>query len=182
MRTFREAYIDLLNSARAIQQEFDSVAYVRNVDPESWARKRTAVAAAAEVAAVPYSRHGGMFTLRNAAYITQDFDPLTNWERSLSDPEQMAPETVIAAVDSAMARALQEASEAKQRERGLTGLVAGFLRWRSDLQDAVGAGHPSQRKAAGLIGGFAQGVVAALATSAAAGIVTGLVKLWGWIF
>ena len=71
-------------------------------------QKRSAVAAAAGAAATAYNNYGGKFTLRNAAYITHDVDPMTNWEMSLGDPEQMSPETVIAAVESAAARAVKK--------------------------------------------------------------------------
>lgn len=183
IRTFREAYVDLLNSAQATRSDpYSLMKLMPLIDHESWQRKRSAVAAAAGAAAVPYNRHGGTYTLRNAAYIMNDVDPVSNWEMSLRDPEQMSPEAVIASAESAMARAGQAAVEAAQRERGLTGVIAAFLRWPSNLRAAVGTEHPAQRRAAGLIAIFGQTLVGALATAVAAGIIAGVVALWRWIF
>lgn len=121
-------------------------------------------------------------TLRNAAYVMNDVDPMANWELSLRDPEQFAPHTLIASVESAIARAKQEAIEATGRERGLTGLIAAFLRWPSDLREAVGPGHPAQLAAASVIGVIGQILVAATGGALSVGIVTGAVALWQLLF
>jgi hypothetical protein len=54
--------------------------------PSEWNRLRTEVATAAGVAAHSYSRAGGgTFTLKNAAYIMNNVDPITNWAMSIED-------------------------------------------------------------------------------------------------
>ncbi len=181
MMTFRNAYVDLVNCARPRQDVF-LLALGPGVDPASWQAKRRAVASAAGTAAVPYGRYGGTLTLRNAAYIMHNVDPVTNWELSLRDTAQLSPEMVVAAVDAAIARARQEADDAAQRERGFTGTIAAFLRWPANLREAVGSGHPAQRTAAGVIGIFGQVLVGALTTALATGLAAGAVAVWRLVF
>ena len=152
------------------------------VDNQTWQTKRSAVAASAGAAAMAYARHGGTFTLRNPAYIMNNVDPVTNWEMSLRDPEQLSPHAVVSSVESAVARATQEAVEAANRERGLTGLIAAFLRWPSDLREAVGPGHPAQLAAAGVIGVIGQPLVAAIGGARSIGVAAGAVALWDLVF
>lgn len=183
MIAFRNAYIDLLNSARPVAHDPYALPQLRPaVDHQTWQTKRSAVAESAGAAARAYARHGGTFTLRNAAYIMNDVDPVTNWEMTLRDPEQFSPETVISSVESAIARARQESVEASERERGITGLIAAFLRWPSDLREAVGPGHPAQLVAAGVIGVIGQLVVAAVGGALSIGLAAGAVALWELIF
>jgi hypothetical protein len=180
---FRNAYVDLVNHARPHREDMYAMVELRsNTDHATWQAKRSEVAGAAGMAGAAYGRHGGTMTLRNAAYIMNDVDPLTNWEMSLRDPEQMSPETVIASVDSAVARARQLSREAAERERGLTGLIAAFLRWPSNLREAVGPGRSAQRRAAGVIGIIGQVVVGAITAGLTAGLVAGAVALWGLVF
>ena len=88
-------------------------------------------------------------------------DPITNWAMSIRDPEQMPPESVVASVETAIGIATELRDQVKQREHGLIGLIAAFLRWPQDLREAVGPGQ-AQRRAAGAIGVFGQLVVAAV--------------------
>lgn len=178
IREFRDAYVDLLNSARMTSTGFTTMELQPRIDNSAWQQKRRRVAQAAGVAASAYSKYGGTFALRNAAYVMHDVDPVVNWEMSLRDPEQLRPEIVVSSVESAEAMARQLATEAKLRERGLTGLVASFLRWPSNLRDAVGPGHRAQRQAAGLVGFLGQIIVGALATALAVAIVAASVALW----
>src|SRR5690348_12172530 len=108
MLAFRNAYVDLVNHSKIGEGEFFLPEMHPTVDAHTWAAKRKAVAEAAGPAGVRYSRYGGSFTMRNAAYVMNDVDPVTNWEMSLRDPTQLPPETVVAAVESAIARARQE--------------------------------------------------------------------------
>lgn len=179
---FRNAYVDLVNSSRLSEGAYFNPQLGRAVDNQTWQARRSAVAASAGAAAMAYSKHGGVFTLRNAAYIMNGVDPVTNWEMSIRDPEQLAPGMVISSVESAIARAKQEAVEALGRERGLTGLIAAFLRWPSDLREAVGPGHPAQLAAAGVIGVIGQILVAAIGGALSVGVVGGAVALWQLIF
>jgi hypothetical protein len=182
MLTFRNAYVDLVNHARPTGGSYFLPELGPAVDQRTWQSKRAAVAAAAGVAVVAYCRYGGTFTLRNAAYIMNNVDPVTNWEMSLRDPEQLPPQVVVTSVESAIARAKQEAEDAARRERGLTGLIAAFLRWPSSLREAVGPGHSAQRTAAGAIGIVGQVIVGALATALATGLVAAVVAGWRAVF
>lgn len=180
---FRNAYVELVNHARPHRDDMYAMVELRSgTDHATWQRKRTDVSSAAGMAGAAYGRHGGTMTLRNAAYIMHDVDPLTNWEMSLRDPEQMSPETVISSVDSAIARARQLSQEAAARERGITGLIAAFLRWPSNLREAVGPGPSAQRTAAGLIGVAGQVVVGAITAALTAGLIAGVVALWQLAF
>jgi len=182
MMRFRNAYVDLVNHARPTEGSFYLPELGPGVDHRTWQAKRAAVASAAGAAAISYGRYGGTFTLRNVAYIMNNVDPVTNWEMSLRDPDQLSPQTIVASVESAIARAQQEALDAARRERGLTGLVAAFLRWPSDLREAVGPGHSAQRRAAGAIGVVGQVIVGAVATALATGLIAAVVAAWQALF
>lgn len=176
--TFRNAYVDLLNSARTARDGVFSTVLVPDVEHKLWTSKRRDVAIAAGAAGVPFARHGSNYTLRNAAWLISDVDPVTNWEMSLRDPEQLSPEMVIASVEAAIGRAEQEARETALRERGLTGIIATFIRWPANLREAVGPGNSAQRTAAGAIGMLGQLIVATLATALGAAIVAGVARAW----
>jgi hypothetical protein len=177
MYGFRNAYGGLINSARVAQHGF-SQTLVPAVENSAWQEKHREVAIAAGAAVDAYARYGGTYTLRNAAWITHKVDPVTNWQMSLRDPEQLAPEMVIASVEAAIGRAEQAAADAAQRERGITGLIAAFLRWPSDLREAVGSEPSVQRTAAGVIGIMGQIFVGAIATALATGLVAVVAELW----
>jgi hypothetical protein len=72
------------------------------VPQDRWNRLRTEVALAAGRAEPAYNRHGGVFALRNAAYAMSGVSPVTNWELSLRDPDQLPPHTLVSAVESAI--------------------------------------------------------------------------------
>lgn len=182
IHVFREAYVDLLNSSRKAEDEYFQPVLLPATDHITYQRKRTAVAVAAGGAASAYHEYGGTMSFRNAAVIMRDVDPVANWEMSLRDPKQMRPETVISAVETAESRARLEATDAARRERGLTGLIAAFLRWPSTLREAVGYGHPGQRTAAGVIGVLGQVFVTGVAGAVTLGIVAGIVALWRLVF
>lgn len=182
MTLFRNAYVDLVNHARLDNNGYTLAVLRPNTDSETWQRKRAEVAATAGSAGPIYARYGGTVTFRNAAYVMSDVNIVANWEFSLRDPEQLRPESVISSVEAAIARARQEAKEAAERERGLTGLVAAFLRWPSNLREAVGPGHSAQRAAAGAIGVFGQLVVATVGGALAVGLAAGAVEIWKSVF
>jgi hypothetical protein len=181
IHAFREAYIDLLNSARMADGEFFLPVLAPAVDHVTWQHKRLAVAAAAGAASSAFQRYGGTMTFHTGGYI-QSVDPMANWELSVKDPKQMAPETVISSADAAVALAKQKGIEAAQRERGLTGLIAAFLRWPANLREAVGTGHRAQRRAASVIGVIGQVMVTAVAGALTVGLVAGVVALWRLVF
>lgn len=173
MDAFREAFVDLCNHARPEEEVF-GYRLVSNTDHASWQAKRRAVARAAGAASDAYRKHGGTYTLRNAAYVMNAVDPVINWEMSFKDPEQLSPESVLASVDAAVAGAVQAAEEAAERERGVTGLIAAFIRWPVNLREAVGSESAAQQTAAvaiGIAGQVAVGVVAA-------GVFAAIVALW----
>lgn len=129
-----------------------------------------------------YPRYGGTFTLRNAAYIMNNVDPVANWQMSIQDPQQLEATTVVSTVEAAISRSRQASVEAAERERGLIGLLAAFLRWPSNLREAVGPDHSAQRTAAGVIGIVGQILVGIVASLLATGLIAGGVALWGTVF
>lgn len=180
---FRNAYVDLVNHAKPYREDTFSMVVLRpNTDNATWQKKRSEVSGAAGMAGAAYGRHGGTVTLRTMTYVLPNIEPLTNWEMSLRDPEQLDPETVISSVESAIARARQLSQDAAARERGLTGLIAAFLRWPSNLREAVGPGRSAQRRAAGLIGVVGQVLVAAFGGALAVGLAAGALQLWQLAF
>jgi len=182
---FRNAYVALINNSKQDDDYFSLSNEYRpapGVNPIQWSRLRTDVAKAAGAATEAYKKWGGTFTFRNAAFVMPNVDPVANWAISLTRPQQLRPDTVVACAEAAAARAMQAANEAGQRERGLTGLIAAFLRWPSTLREAVDPDHRGQRAAAGAIGFVGQIIVGAVAAALATGLVAGAVALWGLAF
>jgi hypothetical protein len=177
---FRDAYVDLINHTQR-GRNFYLPCLVPAVPTDQWEARRQRLARAAGAAAPAYARHGGTFTLRNAAYIMSDVQPVTNWELSLQDPEQMRPQTVVSAVEAAHASAVEEHALAVEREKGLTGLVASFLRWPENLREAVGPENVARRQVAGALGVVAQIIVGALAAALGAAVVAAVVALWRFV-
>lgn len=174
---FRNAYVALTNHARPVSDGWSLARLEPNGIAEAeWSRLYFETAKAAGAAALAYPKYGGTFTLRNAAYILNNVDPVANWEMSIRDPEQLDPRTIIASIEAAISRARQESQDASERERGLTGFIAAFLRWPSTLREAVGPGP--QRAAAGVIGVFGQILVGIVASVLATGLVAVGVALW----
>ncbi|MBN0042265.1 hypothetical protein JN535_19115 [Cellulosimicrobium cellulans] len=174
---FRTAYIDLVNSSRVSSDGLFKI-LVPDVPHPQYQDKRRKVALAAGPAALAYSRYGGTYTLRNAAVINHHVNPVANWEMSLRRPEDLTPDMILNSLEGALGSAHQEALEAEQRERGLTGLIAAFLRWPANLREAVGSGNRAQRTAAGAIGIVGQIIVATLATALGTALVAGVAALW----
>ena len=134
-RAFREAYVELINNSHPghLNGSFlTAMVPSAAVTDQAWMRLRSEVATAAGAASRSYPRWGGTLTLRNAAYIAQGIEPVANWEMSPRAVEQFPPPTVVAAVEAAIAAAHQAANEARDRERGLTEIIAAFLRWPSN--------------------------------------------------
>jgi hypothetical protein len=174
---FRDAYVDLINNTRP-ERDIFLPRLVPAIPLEQWEARRQRLASAAGAAAGAYARYGGTFTLRNAAYIMNGVQPVANWELSLRDPQQMGPDVVVSAVEGAHASALEEHALAAEREKGLTGLVAAFLRWPENLREAVGPGNAARKRAAGALGIVAQIIVGALAAALGAAVLAGVVALW----
>ena len=178
---FREAFIALINASELTGDWMDHQ-YIPKGDRKEWSRLRSEVAIAAGVATHAYLRAGGgTYTLKNAAYIMNNVNPVSNWEMALKDPEQMPPETVIGSIETALGVASTEKDLAKSRERGLIGLIAAFLRWPQDLREAVGPNR-GQRRAASAIGVFGQIAVATIGGALAVGVAAGAVALWQLVF
>ena len=184
MMEFRNAYVELINHAHPAPRgsTLTELEAAPGVSKAEWARLHSKTSQAAGAAAAAYPRYGGTFTLRNAVYIMRDVDPVANWQMSLKDPEQLEPAIVISTVEAAISRARQASKEAAGRERGLTGLIAAFLRWPSNLREAVGSDGSAQRTAAGIIGIVGQVLVGIVASVLAAGLIAGGVALWELVF
>ena len=177
LRAFCNAYVNVINASQPREGLYGSE-LVANVPPPEWSRLRSEAAHAAGAATTAYHRNGGgTFTLKNAAVIMQNIDPISNWDMSLRDPDFSA-EAVVAAVEQTIGLAERRAAEAEQREKGIVGLIAAFLRWPSTLREAVGPGHAAQRRAAGAFGFIGQVIVCVIGTAIATGVVAGLLAIW----
>jgi hypothetical protein len=184
MMEFRNAYVELIKHAHAVPAGLTLTVLeaAPGVSRGEWTRLYSETAQAAGAAASAYPRYGGTFTLRNAAYIMNNVDPVANWQMSIKDPQQLEPTAIVSTVEAAISRARQASVDAAARERGLTGLIAAFLRWPSNLREAVGVGRSAQRTAAGVIGVVGQILVGIIASLLAAGLIAGGVALWGTMF
>ncbi|MCW2767953.1 MAG: hypothetical protein JWO11_3912 [Nocardioides sp.] len=178
---FQHAYVDLLNSSQSVEGNWGNELGAK-VSWEVWQQKLRAVAAAAGAGAESYHRHGGTWSLSSPGFVRNDVDPVANWEMSLSDPDNLPPQRIVTSVEAAIASARRDAEDAAKRERGATGAIAAFLRWPSDLREAVGPDHGAQRAAAGAVGVVLQIFVGTLTTALGAGLIAGVVALAGLVF
>jgi hypothetical protein len=177
---FRTAFIRLLNSSKPEKRDFSMffVKLVPNVSHDEWTKLQTDVATASGAAASAYLANGGAtYTLKNAAYIMNNVNPVSNWMMTLESPDELKPEMVTSAVETAIGVATERLERAKRSERGLVGLIAAFLRWPSTLREAVGD-NAYQRGAASAIGVVGQILVGAIAAALGTGLVAGVVALW----
>lgn len=169
---FRDAYIALLDSSRRVDN-WPRDEYVPAVDKDTWAALDQKVAVAAGAAQYAYERQGGgTFTTP-----TDRFNPIANWSRSIQDAEAFKPRDLLTGVEGAIGSAAADCAAAADRERGLVGFIASFIRWPQTLREAVGPGW-APKTAAGAIGFIGQVMVAALGAALATGIVALCVWLW----
>lgn len=177
LHKFRNAYVGLLNASKRIE-DWPHFRYVPKGDEQHWLELHREVSTAAGAAQWAYARQGGgTFTMRNAAYITNNVNPITNWIMSIEDAETLKPQMILTAVEAAIGGATQDYEEALSRERGLVGVIAAFIRWPQTLREAVGPGW-APRAAAGAIGFIGQVMVAAIGGALATGLVALGVWLW----
>ena len=168
---FRNAYVALINASHR-EYQFPATVYVAAGDTMRWTQLRDAVARAAGPAAPVYPRYGTLFQLRSGGWVQDRANPVLHWETAMRNCELLAPDTLVGALDGAIARAYAERDDAQAREKGFTGLVARFLRWPWELREAVGGGAVARRSAYAV--GVGGQVIAGLIT---AGILAGIAKL-----
>jgi len=169
---FRDAFIDMINATQVVSPRFIQQR-VPNVDPTTWNGVRHRVAVAAGPARLAYNRHGDQLSLRQFGTVTNGISPVANWEMALSAPESLPPESVVSMVETAAGLAFSRQKQAAGNEKGVVGLVAAFMRWPSNLREAVGPGS-TQRRAATVVGIAGQVLTGVIV----AGIVAGIV--WAW--
>jgi hypothetical protein len=179
---FRNAYVEMFNSVKVDRSDWAEVRIVPKVSNDRWAELMQRTARTSGEAVAAYLRSGGTtMTLRNAAYVMQNVNPIVNWEMSLRDPDMMQPTAIVSAVDNAIGYATTRYKEAKMHERGPVGVIASFLRWPQTLREAVGPGA-APRFAAGAIGVVGQIVVATVGGALATGLVAAAIALWRGVF
>jgi hypothetical protein len=163
LRAFQDAYSALLG-ASVLHNAWPHKAYAPKVDEAIWFQLRTKVAQTAGPAGIVYGEYGTMYRTQSGPYVNPGFHPIVNWEVSIKDAEQFSPLNLQTALDAAIANADSMELEAADRERGLIGLLAKFIRIPTDLREAVGGGSGSQ-KAATYVGRVSQ-------------VVIGLITIW----
>lgn len=179
LREFRVAFVDLVNNSKPRISGIGTVSAQPALDHEAWGAKRQRVALASGPAASAFTKFGSNLTLRNVVYVMNDINPVTNWEMALKDPEQMSPGTVVSIVEAAFANARRAHEDAVDRERGITGVIAAFLRWPSTLREAVDPENVGQARAAAVLGYVGQVLVGIFASLIATGLVTLGIKVFG---
>jgi hypothetical protein len=177
---FRHAFIDLINHAR-IDYSGIAAEFVPSVGDAEWNELRSRVARAAGAASRASAEYGGTLSVAQFGQVVTNMSPVTNWERSLRDPEWLRPDMVVGHVDAAIGLATVTLNEMRRRERGVVGLIASFLRWPQDLREAVGPGV-AQRRVAGALGVFGQIVVGTISGALAVGLVALVVVLANSLF
>jgi hypothetical protein len=162
LRAFQDAYLALLE-ASVHQDAWPYRTFAPKGDQEIWFQLRTKVAQTAGPAGIVYGKYGAIYRTQSGPYVNPGFHPIVNWEVSIKDADQFSPLNLQTALDAAIANADSMALEAADREKGLIGLLAKFIRIPADLREAVGEGSSSQ-KAATYVGRFSQVVIGLLVT------------------
>lgn len=173
LRAFHQAYVEMMNCTTVVH-DWPSNRLEPKVDNSTWQGRQRVVARAAGAAASAQARYGGLMTLEN---VGRNLNPVMNWEWTLKDPRRFQPSSLVLAVEQAIGVAERQWEESRQRERGLTGLIAAFLRWPQNLREAVGPGR-AQRRVAGALGILGQLLVATVAGALSVGLAAAVVKLW----
>lgn len=142
LEDFLEAYGWLLRNSRAhVDEEHYSWWQQPTVSAGEWAEGRARVGVAAGGAAAALARFGGSY----------DLDPVAKWSTSLIASHEVGPAEVQACIRAAVGSARRQLEIEQQRERGLTGAVASFIRWPQSVREAVG-GSQGQQRAASVLG------------------------------
>ncbi len=130
------------------------------LDPNSWQALFDEVSRAAGPAGPIYPQYGPIFQTHSGPWVNSGFNPVVGWKTSVDDIEQFPPQTLITALDGAIARAQAESEDALNREKGFTGFIARFIRWPLELREAVGKGAVIQNAAltVGFVGQIFVGV------------------------
>lgn len=175
--SFRTKFIELINSSTRADSDWASVELKPKGSQKEWMRLHSEVAHAAGAAQYAYNRQGGgTVSFRNAAYLMNNVNPVANWKMSLASPDTIEPTVITSSVEAAIGAATVEYEAALQRERGLVGLIAAFVRWPQTLREAVGDGR-APRATAGAIGVLGQILVGTLSGALAVGLVSLVVWL-----
>lgn len=150
---FRNAYVQLIN-ASVLRDTFPRKSMGPAIDEIKWQALIDEVSRGAGPAGPIYPLYGPIFQTHSGQWINRGFNPVVGWKTSIDDIEQFPPQTLISSLDGAVARAQSEAEDARDRERGLTGFIARFIRWPLELREAVGKGAVIQGAAltVGLLG------------------------------
>jgi hypothetical protein len=154
LEAFRDAYVALIGASTPVEV-WPYRTYAAAGNEENWYLLRTAVAQTAGPAGSAYSKYGAIYRTQSGPWVNSGFHPVVNWEVSIKDSDQFTPLNVVTALDAAIATADSMLNEAMDRERGLIGLLASFLRIPANLREAVG-GDAKTQKAATFVGVFSQ--------------------------
>lgn len=162
----------LVNNSRPADENLGGDERVPVGPTDQWQAQRQRVSMAAGDARHAYERHGTYLTGPGLAWM--DVDPVRDWELSLLGSSRLQPTNVVSAVDMARATAAREHRDALEREKGLKGVLADFLRWPAELREVVGP-SPAQQRAATAIGVFGQLAVGTITTAVGGAATTGIV-------
>ena len=146
MLAFRDAFMNFYNASKIIE-DWPKKKLVPNIEAQKWVELRLKVAGASGAAGAIYPLYGTLFQTRSAGWAMDNFNPITGWEVCANDCELFPPETLITALEAALSNAEAKVEDAKGREKGFTGLIAGFLRWPQTIREAVGGGVYAQKSA-----------------------------------
>ena len=140
LRAFRDAYAELIGACHP-ERDRNGLTILGPGDNErEWPRLRQRAGTAAGAALPAYERAlGAQYLLNNSILFGgKPFNPIGNWDTSLQVPSDFSPQVLTAIADQAIGVAEARLEEARLRERGLTGILASFVRWPRTLREAVG--------------------------------------------
>lgn len=151
----------LVEHSHATSDAYYSRYRAPNSGTNNWDDQKSRTGFAAGRAAAAYERFG----------LVANPHPVVAWPLALSDADAVDHRSITAAIQSAIGAAESQLAAERARERGLTGLLASFIRWPQSLRDAVGGSKRQQRAASAL--GIGGQIIAGLA-------VAGILWLVGW--
>ena len=173
LSSFLDAYTTLV---AAVRQATDG-SYMLGVDssldflrPEdNYLLDQTAEAAGRAHAAVTASGY-------HMQQFGQVFNPIVDWQRSFLGAG-VSPDTVASYTRQLMGMYERRAADARDKEKGLVGLLATFVRFPTDVREAAGLSSKAGQASAFLVGVAAQVLAALIVTGVLATIGYGLSRL-----
>lgn len=179
---FRDAYLALMQVMHISQDEYMGSDRLRprpGREDEAM-RLMPKVSRAAGKATIAAGDQTRILSVTQFGQTTQ-FDPISNWQRSIDMPDHLPAKTVLDCCEAIIGGLEAKANEASAVEGTLVGRIASFVGFPARVRAAVAIEHPGMAKAAFGVGVVGQVVIGVVIVVLGAGALAGIVALWNMV-